>query len=113
MNDPLKLLGLKTAVIVAGFAGGLVSLQELNGLTRWKVASALFTSLAIAGYGTPLIVRSLGVQQDTLRYGIAFLLGLCAMRIVPLIQSSVPFLWNRLVVATVKTGGPQSKDGPT
>lgn len=110
MNDPLKLLGLKTAVVVAGFVGGLVSLQELQGLTRWKAASALFTSLAIAGYGTPLVVRFVGVQENPLRYSIAFLLGLCAMRIVPLIQSAVPAIWNRFIARNV-TPGPPSKEG--
>ena len=107
--DPLRTVGLRSAVILAGFAGGLVSLQDMQGLTRWKVASALFTSLAVAGYGTPLIVRWTGVDPDPLRYSIAFLLGLCAMRLVPLILHSVPLLWKRFVI---KPGDDNQGDTP-
>lgn len=112
MTDPLKVLGLKSAVVLAGFVGGLVALQELEGLTRWKVATALFTSLAVAGYGTPLVVQLTGVQDGPLRYSIAFLLGLCAMRIVPLVQSSIPSLWNKLILRNANQGPPRKEGSP-
>lgn len=110
MNDPLRALGLRTAVIIAGFAGGLVALQETEGLTRGKAAAALFTSLAIAGYGTPLVLAVIGGQPDAIRYGIAFLLGLCAMKLVPLVQAAVPSYFKKIV--EVKTGGPSGKGDP-
>lgn len=117
MNDwkeYLNDIGIQIGVLIAGFAGGLVSLQNMKGLSRWQVIGTLFTSLAVAGYGTPLLVEELGIHTEATKYGAGFLLGLCAMRIIPLIQTSVPLLWSWLVKKftgasiTPDAKGPQS-----
>lgn len=109
LKDALSDLGIQVGVLIAGFAGGLVSLQNMKGLSRWQVIGVLFTSLAIAGYGTPLLVVELHIETDALKYGAGFLLGLCAMRIIPLIQETVPQLWSWLIKkftgASVSSGG--------
>lgn len=108
----LRRAGLSFAVMVAGFAGGLVSLQSLQGLTRWKMATTLFTSVAVAGYGTPLLVQELGIKVPSLQYAGAFLLGLCAMRLVPLVQGAVPQIWQAFLDwATKQKTGATKNDG--
>lgn len=109
IDEWLKRVGLSFAVMVAGFAGGLVSLQSSQGLTRWKMVATLFTSVAVAGYGNPLLVQELGIKADSLRYASAFLLGLCAMRLVPLVQGAVPQVWQAFMDWAMK----QNKSGAT
>lgn len=79
------LFGLKVGSLVAGFAGGVVSLSFLKGLSHQQAVLAVFTGVASAAYLTPLAMHYvLPGQIDTpIEKGTAFLIGLTAMNIIP------------------------------
>lgn len=104
----LGMLGLKLGTLVAGFAGGVISLAYLKNLTRTQGALAVFTSIATAGYVTPVIVQRFSVTQVPYQYGAAFVVGLCAMNIIPAIKA----LGNATIArATAGAGQPTQGDG--
>lgn len=79
-------LGVKYATLIAGIAGGVVSLSFLKDLTRWQSGMAVLTGALTAGYLTPVITRQLHAWVDTglaAENAVGFLLGLTAMNIVP------------------------------
>lgn len=89
MPDPTtgSFLGVKYASVIAGLAGGIVSLTYLRNLTKWQAALAVITGAAVAGYGTPLAVHfvsyffgSVSIEAES---SLAFLLGLISMNVVP------------------------------
>jgi len=75
-------LGLKLATLVAGFAGGVVSLSFVKKLTPISAVLAVITGAAAAGYGTPIILHFFNLPPE-LQDGCAFFLGLTAMNIIP------------------------------
>lgn len=87
MPDPTStagsILGVKYAALVAGFAGGVVSLSYVRPLTRLQSAMAVLSGALVAAYGTPVAVHYLGLAGNPLENGIAFGLGLTAMNIIP------------------------------
>lgn len=103
MTDIKDALGIKIGVLIAGFAGGIVSLQYLKGISRPQIGGALFTSLSLAAYGTPAVMQRLAITDQSYVCASAFILGLCAMRIVPLILQTVPAAWQWLASRVFKT----------
>jgi len=97
IRDALESIGFKVGFLIAGFAGGLVSITQMKGLTRKQMIGVLFTSLATSGYSTPALVAKLELQTDAYKYMCAFMVGLCAMRIIPLVLSAVPAIWQWVV----------------
>ena len=92
MADPVAadLLGVKYATLVAGFAGGVVSLAYLKEMTKPQMILAVLTGSAVAGYLTPIAIpvlaRAAGIDAaPSLENAAAFLLGLTAMNIIPAI----------------------------
>lgn len=96
------LLGVKISSLVAGFAGGVVSLAFLQGLTRAQAVMAVVVGALSAAYLTPFAVAKLGIS-DQLQNGAAFVIGLCAMNLIPLIKKAVPIFFARWV------GNPQNQ----
>lgn len=87
MTDPAtaaagSFFGVKLASLVAGFAGGVVSLSYLRELTRAQMLLAVATGSLTAGYITPAVLHYILFPSE-LENGIAFLIGLTAMNIVP------------------------------
>ncbi len=80
----------KYGVIIGGFAGAILSLTFLRGLTRGQAVAAFFTGFASAVFCTPLAISyfNLGTSGET-QYGVAFLIGLLAMNIIPVLKSLV------------------------
>lgn len=76
--------GLKIAYIIAGFIGGIVSLKFVQDLNRWAAVLAVFTGAAGANYGTPVLLHYMPLDAS-LEYPAAFLVGLTALNIIPLI----------------------------
>lgn len=79
----------KYGMAVFGFAGAVLSLAPLKGLTRWQafvaVATGFVTSMAI----TQLVVAYFGLPSDAeSKNGVAFLVGLLAMNIIPAIKAA-------------------------
>lgn len=81
-------LGVKYAALVAGFAGGVISLAYLQELSRAQMVLAVIAGSACAGYLTPVaipvIAHAIGTEvTPNLENAAAFLLGLTAMNIIP------------------------------
>ncbi len=82
------ILGVKYAALVAGFAGGVVSLAYLRELSRMQMALAVLSGSACAGYLTPVaipvIAGAIGVSATpALENAAAFLVGLTSMNLIP------------------------------
>lgn len=96
MPDPtahIVYLGVKVASLVAGFAGGVVSLSFVKPLSKWQAALAVATGSLSAGYLTPAILVYVGDPLPEL--SVAFIVGLTAMNIVPgLVRLSESFKKN-------------------
>ncbi len=75
------MLGVKLASLVAGFAGGVVSLSFVRELTKLQAALAVLTGALCAGYLTPAVVAYLGSAFP--EPSLAFVVGLTAMNIIP------------------------------
>ena len=74
----------KYGVAIAGFAGAILSLTFLRGLTRKEATWAFFTGFASAIFTTPLAISFFKITPDgETQYGVAFLIGLLAMNIIP------------------------------
>lgn len=76
------ILGVKTSVMVAGFAGGVVSLSYLRELSRLQMAMAVLAGTVTSGYLTPLAQHWITMPVEA-ENAVAFLIGLTAMNIVP------------------------------
>lgn len=82
-------LGVKLASTIAGFAGGVVSLAFVQNLSRFQAIMAVVVGAITASYLTPAVVEKLSISPE-LRSGSAFVIGLCAMSIIPIIKRAVP-----------------------
>lgn len=87
-NPEASFLGVKVAHAVAGFAGGVITLSFIKNLSPFQGISAVFTGFVTAVYLTPLGTNLLNsYTKDPLsepsELGMAFLLGLTAMNLIP------------------------------
>lgn len=74
----------KYGVATAGFAGAVLSLVFLRGLTRKQAAIAVVTGFVSAVFTTPLAVQYFALPTGVdAQNGVAFLIGLLAMNIIP------------------------------
>lgn len=77
-----NILGIKLATAVAGFAGGVVCLSWLRGLTHLQAAMAVLTGSLAAIYITPALMFYLRWPAPLENFA-AFFLGLTAMNVIP------------------------------
>lgn len=75
-------LSAKHSALLAGFFGSLVALTFIKELTRVQMLIALVTGLLTSAYLTPLVMFYLKITPE-INDGIAFIVGLVAMNIVP------------------------------
>jgi len=85
-----SIIGVQYDLLLAGFAGGLVSLSYLPAMTRWRIAGSVASSAILAGFVAPVMaagalhylpwVASVG---DFMRMVAAFGLGICAQVLIP------------------------------
>lgn len=86
MADPIAsdgVMGVKLATLLAGFAGGVVSLSFVKELTAKQAMLAVFTGAVTAAYGTPLALHYFGAEAKAFEGGAAFVIGLTAMNLIP------------------------------
>lgn len=101
----LGLLGIKPAQMVAGLIGGVISLAFVRDLSRWQMGLAVLAGGGCASYLTPVLAAYLHWGDNLqAQNGLAFVLGLCGMNIVPAIRSAVLKLAQRKAGNIV--GGP-------
>jgi hypothetical protein len=89
MTEPVSsILGVKLGTTIAGFAGGVVSLAFLQGLSKTQALMAVVVGTLTAAYLTPAVVEKLAITPE-LQNGAAFVIGLCAMSVIPAIKKAV------------------------
>jgi hypothetical protein len=95
LHELLSALGLKFSAIVAGLAGGLVSLLAEKQKDWKRAVVMLIVGALTAGYVTPLVSLHMHFNTDKFDPGnsLAFLVGLISMRAIDLIMSA--FVWIR------------------
>jgi hypothetical protein len=104
-------LGIKLASLVAGFAGGVVSLAFVQALTRAQAIGAVAVGSLTAAYMTPAIVQYFNIGPGY-ENGVAFLIGLLAMQVIPLVQKlAVRRVTDR--IENGQTGGQPTTKGET
>lgn len=86
--------GVKYGTLLAGFFGGVVYVALTEGLNKYQVFSSLLIGVLTASYLTPILtayaskVLDLPISTET-ENGIAFLIGLCAISVIPAIIRKV------------------------
>jgi hypothetical protein len=83
----------KYGVVMAAFIGSILSLGFLRDLTRWQAASAVLTGFLFSVYLTQPVTIWIAPKldmavTDDLLCGVAFVLGLTAMNIIPAIKAA-------------------------
>jgi hypothetical protein len=84
MTTGTEPFGLKISFIIAGFIGGVVSLKYVKDLNKWAALFAVFTGSAGANYLTPIFLHYVKLDEN-LEYPAAFIVGLTALNLIPLI----------------------------
>lgn len=79
----------KYSIGIAGFAGAILSLSFLRELTRGQAAAAVMTGFLSSVFTTQLVVSYFGLPADAeSKNGVAFLIGLLAMNIIPAVKAA-------------------------
>lgn len=94
--NPEELFGIKLSTVVAGIAGGIVSLTFEEQLTFKRALFLIFTGGVVAGYSSSILEAYLE-YPDGVASAIAFFLGLLSMRIVEYLYEVGPKLIQRIV----------------
>ncbi len=84
----LDALGIKTAIFIAGLAGGLTSLHKKSKLKWWQRFLSIFGGGFTANYLTPMVAEWINFSENA-HYGLAFMLGYGGL-------TGVEMLWLRL-----------------
>lgn len=89
MTDPTAtLVGVKYSTAIAGFFGSVVALTFAKELTILHLLFAILTGCVTSVYTTDMAVHYLGIEP-TLDNGVAFLIGLTAMALIPVVFSFI------------------------
>jgi predicted membrane channel-forming protein YqfA (hemolysin III family) len=90
MTEPTAttLVGVKYSIIIAGFFGSVIALTFAKELTLLRLIFAILTGCVTSIYTTDIAVHYLGIEP-TLDNGVAFLIGLTAMALIPVIFSFI------------------------
>lgn len=85
-------LKLKTGVLLAGLAGGVLSVfHEKESISWWHAWVMLLTGALTAGFITPLAGRWLGLGEG-LENSVGFVIGLTSMRLIELLLNIIEAL---------------------
>lgn len=80
----------------AGFVGAILSLTFLKDLTRFQAMTAVVIGFSCSIFTTPLTIAYFALPTDSAsEYGVAFLIGLLSMNIVPAIRQALNVLGER------------------
>lgn len=94
----LKDMGIETALMISGFAGGVASVSRNKQLSFWQKSITIASGGLIANYLTPLVFDFLKLSNST-RYGIGFLVGYTGLVLVELM---VKIITTRLNLSVKK-----------
>ena len=88
-NWSLAIFGVPISVLLAGFAGALISLSFLPPDQKRKWWLTVIVSTIVAGYIQPLVAYYFNVPVN-LALGLAFVLGLTVQVVIPLVLQHLP-----------------------
>jgi hypothetical protein len=75
VKDTLRELGINIGLLVAGFAGSLVTVKKDGHKDWFTTATSLMAGTLSANYLTPLVVDALKMQNINTQYAAAFIMG--------------------------------------
>jgi hypothetical protein len=82
VKDFLISIGLNIGLAVSGFFGALLLLgKQKNQNLREQIFSIIGGTMS-ANYLTPLVVDTLGVNEESLQYAFAFVIGFGGLKVV-------------------------------
>ena len=82
--DFLGQIGINLVLFIAGFVGGLSSVDRVKDFTFLKKITSLLSGGFSANYLTPLISTWFNLRESTL-YGVAFLVGYGGLKFVEMV----------------------------
>ena len=75
MKDQLRELGINIGLLVAGFAGSLLTVKRDGHKDWFTTATSLLAGTLSANYLTPIIVDAFNMQNSNTQYAAAFIMG--------------------------------------
>lgn len=87
MSDTLKDIGINIGLIVAGFFGSLLMVNNKATNNLKSTLTSIVTGVASANYLTPIVIDMLRIEKQTYTLSIAFILGFLGLKGVEMITS--------------------------
>lgn len=75
MKDALRELGINIGLLVAGFAGSLLTVKRDGHKDWFTTVTSLLAGTLSANYLTPIAIDTFGMKNSNTQYATAFLLG--------------------------------------
>lgn len=75
MKDTLRDLGINIGLLVAGFAGSLLTVKRDGHKDWFTTVTSLLAGTLSANYLTPIVVDALKMQNTNTQYAAAFIMG--------------------------------------
>lgn len=75
MKDTLRELGINIGLLVAGFAGSLLTVKRDGHKDWFTTVTSLLAGTLSANYLTPIVVDAFKMQNTNTQYATAFILG--------------------------------------
>jgi hypothetical protein len=89
MKDQLRDLGINIGLIVAGFAGSLMTVKKDGHKDWFTTITSLMAGTLSANYLTPVVIDLLSIGNSNTQYAAAFVLGFLGLH-------GVEYVINRL-----------------
>lgn len=104
----LHVPGIMIAYLVAGFAGGIVSLSYVHPTSFWRGLLSIVTSMIVANYLTGIAQAYLELRDPRLEHGVAFIVGLVGQFLITGIMKKAE-AWSKdpVIPTTPPQRGPQ------
>jgi hypothetical protein len=77
-------IGLNVGLLVSGFFGTLLSLEDRKGLNTYEKIMVFLSGASISAYITPIFVEWFNLN-DSIKYGVGFMLGFSGLKGMKLI----------------------------
>lgn len=71
----LQEVGINAGLIVSGLFGSLLTIKQGASARLGSIAISITTGVGSANYITPIVVDTIGIDNQNLTFGIAFILG--------------------------------------
>jgi hypothetical protein len=82
VGDKWTFAGLMENPFLAGLFGGLLALRGVPGATFMQRFFTVISACILAGFMTPAVSEYFGIGSESMRSGVAFLIGLFGLNLV-------------------------------